>query len=45
MIDYRILGPLEVSADGRPVEIGGPKLRAGRHVTGSSLRIGGNNAV
>ena len=28
MIDYRILGPLEVSADGRPVEIGGPKLRA-----------------
>jgi YVTN family beta-propeller protein len=28
MIDYRILGPLEVSADGRVIEIGGPKLRA-----------------
>ena len=28
MIDYRILGPLEVSADGRPIEIGGPRLRA-----------------
>ncbi len=28
MIDYRILGPLEVSADGRVIEIGGPKQRA-----------------
>jgi YVTN family beta-propeller protein len=28
MIDYRILGPLEVSADGRMIQIGGPKLRA-----------------
>ncbi len=28
MIDYRILGPLEVSANGRMIEIGGPKLRA-----------------
>src|SRR5262249_22003022 len=28
MIDYRILGPLEVSADGRVVDIGGPKQRA-----------------
>jgi YVTN family beta-propeller protein len=28
VIDYRILGPLEVTADGRAVEIGGPKLRA-----------------
>jgi DNA-binding SARP family transcriptional activator/tetratricopeptide (TPR) repeat protein len=28
MIDYRILGPLEVSADGRAVEIGGLKQRA-----------------
>src|SRR6516165_8367107 len=28
MIDYRILGPLEVSADGRVIEVGGPKLRA-----------------
>jgi YVTN family beta-propeller protein len=28
MIDYRILGPLEVSADGRMIPIGGPKLRA-----------------
>ncbi len=28
VIDYRILGPLEVSADGHAVEIGGPKLRA-----------------
>jgi len=28
MIDYRILGQLEVSADGRVIEIGGPKLRA-----------------
>jgi ABC-type transport system substrate-binding protein/DNA-binding SARP family transcriptional activator len=28
MIDYRILGPLEVNADGCPIEIGGPKLRA-----------------
>ena len=28
MIDYRILGPLEVSADGRVIEIGGPRLRA-----------------
>ena len=27
MIDYRILGPLEVCADGRAIEIGGPKLR------------------
>src|SRR6516165_7500665 len=27
MIDYRILGPLEVSAGGRVIEIGGPKLR------------------
>ena len=28
MIDDRILGPLEVSAGGRAVEIGGPKQRA-----------------
>jgi DNA-binding SARP family transcriptional activator len=28
MIDYRILGALEVSTDGRVIEIGGPKLRA-----------------
>jgi YVTN family beta-propeller protein len=28
MIDYRILGPLEVSADGRMIQIAGPKLRA-----------------
>jgi ABC-type transport system substrate-binding protein/DNA-binding SARP family transcriptional activator len=28
MIDYRILGPLEVSADGRVIEIGGPRLQA-----------------
>src|SRR5262249_32626166 len=28
MIDYRILGPLEGSADGRVIEIGGPELRA-----------------
>jgi YVTN family beta-propeller protein len=28
MIDYRILGPLEVSANGRLIEVGGPKLRA-----------------
>src|SRR5450755_859466 len=28
MIDYRILGPLEVSANGRAVEIGGLKQRA-----------------
>jgi len=28
MIDYRILGPLEVSADGRVLEVGGPRLRA-----------------
>src|SRR6516164_10958020 len=28
MIDYRILGPLEVSVDGRLIEVGGPKLRA-----------------
>lgn len=28
MIDYRILGPLEVSVDGRVIEIGAPKLRA-----------------
>ena len=27
MIGYRILGPLEVSADGRVIEIGGPKQR------------------
>ena len=27
MIDYRILGPVEVSADGRVIEIGGPRLR------------------
>jgi ABC-type transport system substrate-binding protein/DNA-binding SARP family transcriptional activator len=28
MIDYRILGPLEVTADGRVIEIGGMKQRA-----------------
>jgi DNA-binding SARP family transcriptional activator len=28
MIEYRILGPLEVSTDGRMIEVGGPKLRA-----------------
>ena len=28
MIDYRILGPLEVSADGRLIQVGGPKMRA-----------------
>ena len=28
MIDYRILGPLEVTADGRLIDIGGPKPRA-----------------
>ena len=28
MIDYRILGPLEVSADGRVIDIGGPRQRA-----------------
>jgi DNA-binding SARP family transcriptional activator len=28
MIDCRILGPLEVSVDGRVIEIGGPRLRA-----------------
>ena len=27
MIDYRILGPVEVSADGRVIDIGGPRLR------------------
>ena len=27
MIDYRILGPLEVSADGQAIEVGGPRLR------------------
>ena len=27
-IEYRILGPLEVSADGRVIEIGGRRLRA-----------------
>jgi DNA-binding SARP family transcriptional activator len=28
VLDYRILGPLEVSADERVIQIGGPKLRA-----------------
>src|SRR5215469_13519198 len=28
MLDYRILGPLEVSADGRVIEIRGPRQRA-----------------
>src|SRR5262245_39602111 len=28
MHDFRILGPLEVTADGRPVVVGGRKLRA-----------------
>ena len=28
MIDYRILGPLDVSANGKAIEIGGPRLRA-----------------
>src|SRR5215472_675522 len=28
MIDYRILGPLEVSVDGAVIEVGGPRLRA-----------------
>jgi YVTN family beta-propeller protein len=27
VIDYRILGPLEVSADGHVIDIGGPRLR------------------
>src|ERR1700759_2457221 len=27
MTEYRILGPVEVSADGRVIEIGGPRLR------------------
>src|ERR1700759_5734775 len=27
MLEYRILGPVEVSADGRDIEIGGPRLR------------------
>jgi YVTN family beta-propeller protein len=27
MTDYRILGPVEVSAEGRVIEIGGPRLR------------------
>jgi DNA-binding SARP family transcriptional activator len=27
MIEYRVLGPLEIRANGNPVEIGGPKLR------------------
>jgi DNA-binding SARP family transcriptional activator len=27
MTDFRILGPVEVSADGRVIEIGGPRLR------------------
>jgi DNA-binding SARP family transcriptional activator/streptogramin lyase len=28
VIEFRILGPLEVLADGRPVTLGGPKVRA-----------------
>jgi YVTN family beta-propeller protein len=28
LIDYRLLGPLEVSLDGRVVDVGGPKQRA-----------------
>src|SRR5438132_7319911 len=28
MLDFRLLGPLEVLADGRPVSLGGPKQRA-----------------
>src|ERR1700722_2184247 len=28
MSEYRILGPLEVGMDGKPIEIGGPKMRA-----------------
>ena len=28
MLDFRILGPLEVTADGSPVRLGGPKQRA-----------------
>ncbi len=28
MLDFRILGPLEVADDGRPVRLGGPKQRA-----------------
>ena len=28
LLDFRILGPLEVVADGRPVQLGGPKQRA-----------------
>ena len=28
MVEYRILGPLEVVADGRPVVVGAPKVRA-----------------
>lgn len=27
MVEYRLLGPLEVLADGAPVHVGGPKLR------------------
>jgi DNA-binding SARP family transcriptional activator len=28
LLDFRILGPLEVTADGRPIRLGGPKQRA-----------------
>jgi DNA-binding SARP family transcriptional activator len=28
MLEFRMLGPLEVSADGRAIEIGGPRQRA-----------------
>jgi DNA-binding SARP family transcriptional activator len=27
-VEYRILGPVEVRVDGRPVPVGGPKPRA-----------------
>ena len=27
-MDFRLLGPLEVRADGRPLPLGGPKQRA-----------------
>src|SRR5215469_5836017 len=41
MIDYRILGPVEVSADGRVIDIGGPKQR----VLLASLLLHANESV
>jgi DNA-binding SARP family transcriptional activator len=39
-IEFRILGPLELSADGRVLPLGSPKQRAARTAVGARERDG-----